>query len=64
MINDADIEMMQLNRQANRMSFVTKKHGVCFHGSLTHLTCDDCGVTFKDDNHWMETLRELEIEWM
>lgn len=63
MINDADIQMNQMTIESNHMSKATKKHGVCFHGSLHGLTCDLCGKVFQSDEHLMEVISNLRAEW-
>jgi len=62
-MNDVDIEMNQATGTANSMSRATKKHGVCFHGSLHGLTCGLCGKVFQSDEHLIEVISDLRAEW-
>jgi len=67
--NDADLEMMELDRQANAMSRAEKVHGICFHGwtgpgdKPGSRKCLYCGKQWPNDDAAMAEYNELKAEY-
>lgn len=62
-MNDADIEMLELRSEANRISKLEKK-GICFHSTLQFWKCLKCGKDFKNENAFFEEQDNLRSEYL